>query len=306
MKPRPTRADVAAQAGVSKTTVTYVLSDRSDVTIPEGTRERVRIAASALGYRPHAAAKALASGRTNAITVAFPMRIGAHGARVLQAFERQANAHRCQLIASTIGNVQLENILPDLSDLLEGLTDGLILVDMPVAFQPYLDQAVPSSKPIVSMGVFTVPNMDSVQVEISQGIADAFEHLLQGGARRLAFLGPGGIFSDGAMAVFERDPRPLIYQQTMVQANRPAEFIPADPASRLAAVQSLTEHIERSERSVIGYRRMYAWWDATAARKANMRIRPYLRSRSQLRPSANSPGSSCRAASHPRPSHSSM
>src|SRR5438552_513612 len=75
---RPTRADVAREAGVSKTTVTYVLSNRLDIAIPQSTRDRVQKVVTQLGYKPHAAAQALASGRTNTVTVAFPIRLVSH------------------------------------------------------------------------------------------------------------------------------------------------------------------------------------------------------------------------------------
>ena len=40
MPKRPTSADVATEAGVSRTTVSFVLNGRSDVKIPDGTRTR--------------------------------------------------------------------------------------------------------------------------------------------------------------------------------------------------------------------------------------------------------------------------
>src|SRR5689334_12980137 len=138
MRRRPTRADVADKAGVSKTTVTYVLSERHDIAIPETTRERVRAVARQLGYRPHAAAQALASGRTHTVMVAFPIRIYPHYAHVLQTFERHTNAHGYHMMASTVGHLNLENVLPDLWSLLSNMTDGIILVDMPGAFRPYI------------------------------------------------------------------------------------------------------------------------------------------------------------------------
>lgn len=71
MADRPTRrvtaADVAAAAGVSQTTVSYVLGDRPNQSISEATRVRVRQAAEALGYVPSAAARALAKGRSELV-----------------------------------------------------------------------------------------------------------------------------------------------------------------------------------------------------------------------------------------------
>src|SRR5207302_5715902 len=59
-------SDVAAAAGVSRTTASFVLN-KKDASIPAETQRRVIDAAERLGYRPHAGARALATGRTNRI-----------------------------------------------------------------------------------------------------------------------------------------------------------------------------------------------------------------------------------------------
>jgi DNA-binding LacI/PurR family transcriptional regulator len=62
---RPTSADVAARAGVSRTTVSFVLNDRPGANISPSTRERVLLAATELGYHPHAPARILAGGKSH-------------------------------------------------------------------------------------------------------------------------------------------------------------------------------------------------------------------------------------------------
>ncbi|BAK33710.1 LacI family transcriptional regulator [Microlunatus phosphovorus NM-1] len=62
-----TAKDVARAAGVSATTVSYVLNNRAHQSIPESTRRRVLEAAGRLGYAPSAAARALATGRSNLV-----------------------------------------------------------------------------------------------------------------------------------------------------------------------------------------------------------------------------------------------
>ncbi|MEW2353400.1 LacI family DNA-binding transcriptional regulator [Spirillospora sp. NPDC029432] len=69
---RVTAADVAGAAGVSRATVGFVLNDTPGQTISEGTRRRVLEAAVRLGYRPHTAAQALASGRSRLILLVLP------------------------------------------------------------------------------------------------------------------------------------------------------------------------------------------------------------------------------------------
>jgi LacI family transcriptional regulator len=59
--------DVARVAGVSQTTVSFVINDVPDVHIPRATRERVRAAVERLGYRPNAIARGLRRDRTDTI-----------------------------------------------------------------------------------------------------------------------------------------------------------------------------------------------------------------------------------------------
>lgn len=61
---RVTSQDVARRAGVSRTTVSFVLNDAPDAKISPATRERVRLAAAELGYIPDFAARTLVSGKT--------------------------------------------------------------------------------------------------------------------------------------------------------------------------------------------------------------------------------------------------
>ena len=70
MSSSPTSRDVARAAGVSQSTVSYVLSGKRFVA-PE-TRARVREAMVALGYRPHASARALKSNRSRILGLIAP------------------------------------------------------------------------------------------------------------------------------------------------------------------------------------------------------------------------------------------
>jgi DNA-binding LacI/PurR family transcriptional regulator len=67
-----TSADVARESGVSRTTVSYVLTGREGVHISEETRRRVRDTAVRLGYSPSAAARALRTGRSDLVLCILP------------------------------------------------------------------------------------------------------------------------------------------------------------------------------------------------------------------------------------------
>jgi len=71
-----TITDVAQRAGVSRSTVSYVLSGSRPIS-PE-TRRRVAQAIEELQFRPHAGARSIRSGRNGVIAMALPMVHGPH------------------------------------------------------------------------------------------------------------------------------------------------------------------------------------------------------------------------------------
>ena len=69
---RPTLRMVAKEAGVSVATVSYVLSGRHrSHTIKDSTADRVREAASRLGYRRNDAARAIRTGKSDLVLLSL-------------------------------------------------------------------------------------------------------------------------------------------------------------------------------------------------------------------------------------------
>jgi DNA-binding LacI/PurR family transcriptional regulator len=68
---RATISDVAAYAGVTKSTVSHALSGKRPVSAE--TRNRIEQAIASLGYRPHPVAQRLATGRSRAIGFVYPL-----------------------------------------------------------------------------------------------------------------------------------------------------------------------------------------------------------------------------------------
>ncbi len=66
---RPTQRGVAAHAGVSTATVSYVLNETPGQSIPVATRRRVLDAVAAVGYVPSPAGRALQRGHSRAVIV---------------------------------------------------------------------------------------------------------------------------------------------------------------------------------------------------------------------------------------------
>lgn len=69
MPPRATVRDVAARAGVSVATVSYVLNGRGESRTRPETRDRVLAAAAELGYTPSFSARGLRRGRTEQVYI---------------------------------------------------------------------------------------------------------------------------------------------------------------------------------------------------------------------------------------------
>ncbi|UOE44233.1 LacI family DNA-binding transcriptional regulator [Agromyces larvae] len=94
-----TIADVAKAAGVSISTVSYVMSGKR--TISPETRERVARAIEELEFRPHAGARSLASRATNVIGLQAPLRTGVDVHVVMQIVAgvvREARAHEYDIL----------------------------------------------------------------------------------------------------------------------------------------------------------------------------------------------------------------
>ena len=69
---RVTSEDVARLAGVSRTTVSFVLNNKPDARISETTRAKVLQAAAKLGYLPNRIAQSLKTNRTGVIGPVLP------------------------------------------------------------------------------------------------------------------------------------------------------------------------------------------------------------------------------------------
>lgn len=91
---RATARQVAERAGVSQSTVSYVLNNTASQTISEATRQRVIAAAEELRYSPNAAARALRTGDSKIILIALPdAPIGATIAQIIEAMSDRLERH---------------------------------------------------------------------------------------------------------------------------------------------------------------------------------------------------------------------
>jgi LacI family transcriptional regulator len=120
---RPTMGDVAARAGVSKTTVSHVINNTRHV--EEDTKQRVLQAIAELGYRPSAAARSLTTNRTETIGVIVSDSSNYFFAEVLRGIEDVLRLENYALLVCNTDEI-LEREEHYLDILIRQRVDGII------------------------------------------------------------------------------------------------------------------------------------------------------------------------------------
>jgi len=190
MAKRPTQADVARLAGVSRATVSYVLNDRTDGRIPitEPTRRRVMAAAERLGYAPNALARSLRSGESRMIGFLMPAVHNPHYWDILEGAQEVIADHGYHLALVT-ANLDPDRERRCLQSLLQRRLDGLIL--LPTFIDRFTDELkVLSKRNSLVVLISSIPSTvsDRVFVGVRGGAEQMMDHLLDLGHRRIAFV----------------------------------------------------------------------------------------------------------------------
>src|SRR5690606_15555186 len=190
-----TIADVARHAGVSSSTVSYVLSGKR--TISEDTRDRVRQAVEALEYRPNASARALASRRVNALALVAPFRADNDVPVLLEFVASSAAAareadHDVLLVTQEEGDEGLLRVRDS------SLVDAALIMDLEL-HDARLPMLRSSGLPCVLIGYPNDPGqLSCVDLDMHQAAVRAVDHL--------ADLGHGAIAMFGSpQAVYHRE-----------------------------------------------------------------------------------------------------
>jgi DNA-binding LacI/PurR family transcriptional regulator len=187
---RITAKDVAAQAGVSRTTVSYVLNNVEAANISEETRQRVLAVAEELGYVPDAAAQALASGRTQTIGLILPtsqphpQASPAHY-RIIEGLLEITQQFGVRLLIDTVRETQNTHTYVNLAR--NKRIDGLIVSDLRVDDEA-LSQLVNDTFPVVLLGRLPGIRVSSVEFDNRSGARTAVDHLIAQGHTRIGLI----------------------------------------------------------------------------------------------------------------------
>ena len=200
MRKQATSRDVAKLAGVSRTTVSFVLNDVPGVKISEETRQRVLEAARRLDYHPTAAARSLVSGRTNRIGLILAegeKRLAADAflPTFLQGVMACVHHRGYLLVVQTAEDVLSYEAYAGL--IREQQVDGLILSG-PAVDDPLLTRLSGEGFPLISHGRTNLPGLYYVDVDNRAGAYLAVEHLIALGHRRIGFISNAPLSSSSA------------------------------------------------------------------------------------------------------------
>jgi len=183
--------DVARVAGVSQTTVSFVINDVPNTNIPQETRDRVWAAVAELGWRPNAMARGLSLRRSHTIgLLSDEIATSSHAGKIIQGAQDAAWEHTKMLLVVNTGNSDdIEHAALEM--LLERQVEGLIYATM------YHREIVPppalASLPIVLLDCFVADrSLPSVVPDEVQGGRTATDVLLQQGHRRIGFINEVG------------------------------------------------------------------------------------------------------------------
>lgn len=187
---RVTSQDVAHAAGVSRTTVSLVLNNAPNVQISDETRQRVLVAARALGYVPDAAARALVSRRAQLIGLVLARGLhhiatDAFLTQVLDGLIEVVHKYRMRLLIDIIEPQHQREAYLQLVRAKH--IDGLILSG-PRFDDDALQSLQEEGFPLVLMGQLPGSNFYSVDVDNRSAARGAVEHLIRLGHHRIACI----------------------------------------------------------------------------------------------------------------------
>ncbi|RZB16211.1 LacI family transcriptional regulator [Streptomyces sp. F001] len=201
-----TLAEVAQHAGVSASTVSYVLSGKRSISAT--TRHRVEQSIRELGYHPNAGARALASSRSNIIALMIPLRTDMYVPVMMEiaiavATTARTHGYDVLLLTGEEGPDAVRRVTGS------GLADAMILMDVELDDDrlPLLrDGGAPArakprvgdDQPSVLIGLpADTTGLTCVDLDFAATGALCVEHLAKLGHRDIAVIGE-------APAVYER------------------------------------------------------------------------------------------------------
>jgi len=215
---RVTARNVAERAGVSVTTVSFVLNNVEGMRISEETRQRVLEAARGLDYYPDSLARRMVTGRTQ--NIAYIIRQSPDQAfadafmpEVLNGLARGAAAQDFHVLFKPIGPEDSRGFAWLIR---ERHVDGLVIAG-PRTDDPELLNLVDRGVPVVLQGQLSGVQIPFVDVDNQHGARIASQHLIKLGHTRIGMITNGDLNYTAAAA------RLAGYREALTLAGLPVE-----------------------------------------------------------------------------------
>jgi LacI family transcriptional regulator len=176
--------DVAADAGVSVTTVSHALSGNRGVS--EATRRRIQESVERLGYRPNLVARGLRLQRTHTVALLVVDISNPYYPALARAVTDALGANGyITFIGNTDGNADAERTF--IQEAVARNVDGIIMQPMSLDFDEM--RALAGSTPLVIVGNTDIdPVADMVSTLDELGINEGVAHLVANNHTNLAFV----------------------------------------------------------------------------------------------------------------------
>lgn len=209
MASRPTIIDVAKYAGVSKTTVSRVINNKTSK-VSEETLLKVRNAIDVLGYQYNAIASSMRTNRTNFVMLMIPDITNPFWPEVARGIQDTMEKASYSVVFANIDwNKYREQEFLDIA--MRTRADGILINPLCVS-----EEKITASKiPTVILGIRPgFPNLDMVGSDSYQATIMALEYLYELGHRKIGFL-------MGKSEVASSSSRLQSYQEFCIQRNLP-------------------------------------------------------------------------------------
>ncbi|MEZ4670034.1 MAG: LacI family DNA-binding transcriptional regulator [Anaerolineae bacterium] len=271
---RVTSRQVAKKAGVSQTTVSFVLNNHAaENNIPNETIERVQQAARELGYVPDAAARTLARGRSNNIGLMLAQPhdqvfIDEYIPNIITGLSRITKEHGYRIL--------LEMVHDDLhadayANLMRSKEVAGIIVNQPFHNDAQRLLALQQEGFAIVTLANIHPTIPSVMVDKLLGVRKAVKHLIKLGHERIGCITYAPIASNEhvrqRLMIFQRalESKGLVFDDGLV---REGAF---DPDTGYEAMKSLLNQSPLPT-AVFAMNDMMAYGAMTAIQEAGLRI----------------------------------
>lgn len=182
----PTSKDIAHRLGINQSTVSRALHGRS---ASQEMIAKVQKVAEELGYRPHAGARLLVSGRSHSICLMFPEVSDPYQFQCVAAFHREARKLGYHIVLAPYEKDDDE--FEEYGDYLvrERRVDGIIIYGI---VDPRFDEVVARiasrNVPALTVGPCSVPNVHLLNIDYDKFRQDVARHLADLGHRRIGAI----------------------------------------------------------------------------------------------------------------------